>query len=77
MSDDILDDQDAEKESGQIMMWYGLLVGVYLSNLPHDEVRRFLCLDMAADSVPGGEPAVKAAQAYEKFLIGKSPRVVE
>lgn len=76
MSDDAMDDQAAEKDSGQIVTWYGLLIGVYLSKLDHDEVRRFICLEMATQVAPGKE-AVKHAQEYERFLRGASLKAVD
>jgi hypothetical protein len=76
MSDDILDDQEAEKEVGTISTWYGLLIGCYMTGITHDEMRRFICLDMATEVSPGKE-AVKNAVEYERYLKGHSLKAVE
>lgn len=76
MSDDPMDDADIEKAGGQIYSWYGLLIGTYLATASNDEVRRFICLDMATEGLPGKE-AVKAAAEYERFLKGNALKAVE
>lgn len=56
--------------------WYAKMIDKYMEDVSVEEIRRFLCLDMAT-MYSSPEMAAKNAQAFERFLKGSSLRAVE
>ena len=56
--------------------WYAKMIDKYMEEVGVDELRRFLCLDMATMYSPPDAVATNAA-AFERFLKGRGPRAVE
>ncbi len=49
----------------------------YVDKIKLEELRRYVCLDLARMCEPMAKDVVKIARDMESFLLGKGPRAVE
>lgn len=74
MSDDFEEEQFPPNRDAT---WWSELVAKYTADIDAGELRRFVCLEVAAEAMASPDKLADVAAKYERFLKGKTLSAVE
>ena len=74
---DLDEDIEVDIPPNRDATWWADLVAKYTADIDKDELRRFICLEVAAEAMANPDKLAEVASKYERFLKGKTLSAVE